>query len=181
MRDNMWINLYEIDLRKPIISTTAMLVLAAVIFIGMIIFLVKTRDKQSPGLVKGARVILTIWFILFLFISTTWVYADNENYEMIVGTYKNGDFSVVEGIVDNYKENCDADQAHNDDEFFEVENVEFSYREPDRWGYHTIRKNGGVITGNGQHLKLSYVYVEGSSAYEEGRNVILRIDEYKEK
>ena len=41
----MWINLYEIDFRKPIISTTAMLVLAAVVFMGMIIFLVKTKQN----------------------------------------------------------------------------------------------------------------------------------------
>lgn len=178
----MWINLYEIDFRKPIISTTAMLVLAAVVFMGMIIFLVKTRDRQSQGLVKAARVILTIWIILFLLFSVVIVYTDNESYKKIIIPYKNGDFSMVEGFVHNYMENCDEIDFRPDDEYFEVENIGFSYRDPDKWGYHLIRKKGGVITGNGQYIRICYVYANGeSTGGAEGRNVILRIDEYKEK
>ena len=56
-------------------------------------------------------------------------------------------------------------------ESFVLSNVKFDYSDDEyNIGYHTAASRGGVITGNGQHLKIRYVR-------QFGKNIILYIEE----
>ena len=100
----------------------------------------------------------------------------------------------VEGLVENY--HCPPSTGH-DSEHFDINGVhfEYSYFET-RNGYHKPASNGGVITKNGQHLRIKYVEetydedeedvirypgdgIEGD--FPEGENVILYIAEIKDQ
>ena len=83
----------------------------------------------------------------------------------------NDDVFVAEGYVTNYKEYSTIEKTP---ESFEIDGVCFAYSERDETnGYHSIAGHGGVITHNGQHLKIKYVTNEW------GENVILAIYEIK--
>ena len=83
----------------------------------------------------------------------------------------NDDVFVIEGYVTNYKEYSTIEKTP---ESFEIDGVCFAYSERDETnGYHSIAGHGGVITHNGQHLKIKYVTNEWNE------NVILAIYEIK--
>ena len=83
----------------------------------------------------------------------------------------NDDVFVIEGYVTNYKAYSTIEKTP---ESFEIDGVCFAYSERDETnGYHSVAGHGGVITHNGQHLKIKYVTNEW---YE---NVILAIYEIK--
>ena len=56
-------------------------------------------------------------------------------------------------------------------ESFVLSNIKFNYSDDEyNVGYHTAASRGGVITGNGQHLKIRYVR-------QFGKNIIFYIEE----
>ena len=145
----MWENLYIISNSK---STIPMILLGCItVIISLFVYKrVKQEIKESNKSLISCSIVLIDVFICFFIL-----------------------------IVTNYKEDCDKYKHQDDDEYFEISGVEFSYRDiSSTAGYHRIRKNGGVIRGNNQYLKICYVYesINGKDA----RNVILRIDELKE-
>ena len=81
----------------------------------------------------------------------------------------NDDVLVAEGYVANFQKFSATEKMP---ENFEIDGVYFEYSKQDKTnGYHNIAEKGGVITQNGQHLKIKYV------ANEEDKNVILAIYE----
>ena len=61
-------------------------------------------------------------------------------------------------------------------ETFEINGVEFSYSDYNtQAGYNNTKSHGGAITGNGQHLKIRYVYFNETYG-----NIILYIEEIRE-
>ena len=77
-------------------------------------------------------------------------------YQKTLGAYENGNYMIVEGYVENYAPATDHDQGIKS---FEVNGVKFSYAEhASQPGYNDAKSNGGVIIGDGQHLKIGYVY-----------------------
>jgi hypothetical protein len=56
-------------------------------------------------------------------------------------------------------------------ESFTLDKVPFRYGMTDCFGYQTVKFNGGVITGNGQHLRIAY------TNYSYLGNVIVCIEE----
>lgn len=77
--------------------------------------------------------------------------------------------SVIEGYVENYNP-LPADGKGTEN--FEINGVYFAYNDAFATnGYNTTASNGGVITGNGQHLIIKYV------TNEVGENIILYICE----
>ena len=57
-------------------------------------------------------------------------------------------------------------------ESFDINGVSFSYSDFSvQPGYHNAKSHGGVITGNGQHLKIGYVYYNSAEG-----NVIVYIE-----
>ena len=95
------------------------------------------------------------------------------SYVVEYGEYKtrldNDDVSVAEGYVANFQKFSATEKMP---ESFEIDGVYFEYSKQDKTnGYHHIAEKGGVITQNGQHLKIKYV------TNEEDKNVILAIYE----
>ncbi len=172
----MWENLYIISNSK---STIPMILLGCItVIISLFVYKrVKQEIKESNKSLISCFIVLIDVFICF-FILILYLVGVND-YKNTSERYLNGDYMIVEGYVTNYKEDCDKYKHQDDDECFEISGVEFSYRDiSSTAGYHRIRKNGGVIRGNNQYLKICYVYesINGKDA----RNVILRIDELKE-
>ena len=72
------------------------------------------------------------------------------------------------GITENYHS---APESGHDTESFDINGVhfEYSYYEIVN-GYHKPASNGGVITGNGQHLKIKYI----EDTYDEDYETVIR-------
>ncbi|MBR3076731.1 MAG: hypothetical protein IKH07_02290 [Oscillospiraceae bacterium] len=119
----------------------------------------KTGDKLGLGM--GVFALLVVLVVIGI------VVPDQiKMYDAAVGAYKRGEYEIVEGYVENF----DTDPKRWED--FTVGNVHFSYGYQEmRFGYHNIRQKGGVITGNGQHLKIGY------TNYGNYGNVIVYIEE----
>ncbi len=82
---------------------------------------------------------------------------------------------VVEGYVENYHP---MPFEGHDTEHFEINGVYFSYSDYALMnGYHNSASYGGVVTANGQYLKIKYVV---NDIYNGTENIILYIAEIKQ-
>ena len=91
-------------------------------------------------------------------------------YDRTVVPYYNGEYEMVEGFVENFDSKSDVDGNR---EGFEIGGVKFFYQDdPFQIGYHTTKDNNGVITGDGQHLRIRYIYLGKNYG-----NIILYIEE----
>ena len=87
-------------------------------------------------------------------------------YKSTVGAYKEGNYEIVEGYVEDFVPGADKRE-----ESFEIDGVCFSYSDYVLiQGYNATARHNGVIRGNGQHLRIGYV------CYDES-NVIVYIEE----
>ena len=94
-------------------------------------------------------------------------------YSRTVAAYKKGEYMVVEGYVENF---VPMPYEGKSDESFEINGVKFSYSDYEvQYGYNNSKSHGGVITGDGQHLKIGYVYYN-----EQYGNIIVYIEEIRE-
>ncbi len=74
-------------------------------------------------------------------------------YQSTVGAYQRGDYQIAEGTVEQFR----PAQEYGEEESFTLGGVEFSYRDSVvQFGYHQTRAEGGVITGDGQQLRIGY-------------------------
>lgn len=91
----------------------------------------------------------------------------------IIGAYQRGEYQTVEGYVENFDP---MPYEGHMDESFEINGVKFAYSDySTQPGYNNAKSHGGVITGDGQHLKIGYVrysFLDGN--YE---NIIVYIEE----
>lgn len=73
--------------------------------------------------------------------------------------WERGEVSEVTGYVENYHP---MPVTGHDMEAFEIDGVSFSYSNfVLQTGYHCAASWGGVITHDGQHLKIQYIEAEG--------------------
>lgn len=91
--------------------------------------------------------------VLFVFLLVMPV----RSYFIIKEKIKIGDVQVVEGEVSNFETPPTNNVGHGS-ESFEINGVSFDYNEMENYGYSTFLCAGGVITGNGQRLKITYCY-----------------------
>ncbi len=91
-------------------------------------------------------------------------------YIKTVGAYKKGEYKTVEGYVENFVPMPYEGHAN---ETFEINGVKFSYSDYSvQPGYNNTKSHGGVISGNGQHLRIHYVYYNSTYG-----NLILYIEQ----
>ena len=91
-------------------------------------------------------------------------------YKATINAYRSGQYEVVEGYVENFDP---LSKNEKGSESFEINGVQFTYSDTKViTGYHNTNKNGGVITGNGQYLKIGYIYYNDSYG-----NIIVYIEE----
>jgi len=162
----MEVVLYEFgfDYAKAIGFFIVLLIGAAFFFADK---LIGSRTKEiSPKVFKIiTRSIGAFCLVVFLLFFTVHIAEYNEYKTML----ESDSVSVVEGYVENYNP-LPADGKGTEN--FEINGVYFAYSNADgRNGYTAIAKYGGVITMNGQHLRIKYV------TNEEGENIILYISE----
>lgn len=123
-------------------------------------------DAESPGcLLIFLRLFAAFLGIIFFFVC---VFSILE-YAKLSNAYKQGDYAIVEGYVENYHP---LPYSGHGRETFELDGVPFSYADAIiQWGYHNAASHGGVIDREGQHLRIGYY--PGNSAE---KNIILYIE-----
>jgi hypothetical protein len=126
-----------------------------------------TKYKDTPYEIM--KVISIFGFCFMLFINAIEIFSSLDMHQKIAKQYEVGNYEIVEGYVENYNP-LPADGKGTEN--FEINGVYFAYNNADgRNGYTAVAKHGGVITMNGQHLRIKYV------TNEEGENIILYISE----
>lgn len=136
-------------------------VLLAVLFfclLGLIARCAKTlKDPRGTGK-RDARVGIMIGALgtmLLAGVMTLVIPEQVRLYRSIVGAYKRGDYQIAEGFVEDFHP---MPKEGHDTERFTLSGAAFEYSDYSvQFGYHTSRANGGVISGDGQHLRIGYV------------------------
>ncbi len=127
-------------------------------------------DGFSPAFFKVAGFIIGPLGVLLFLISTCGMIAEHIDYSKAL---ENGDIHCVEGYIENFHP---MPYEGHDVEHFEIDGIYFEYTDYEIMnGYNQTSSHGGVITENGQYLKIKYI----ESTYDsgEGRNIILYIAE----
>ena len=90
---------------------------------------------------------------IFTFVTVIGLIISIKGYAGTVIQYKHGDYIEVEGVVEEYHF---TSAGRFPVETFTLDGVDFKC--PDGvWGYRPSRENGGVVRGNGQHLRIRYI------------------------
>lgn len=169
----MWENLYTVK-SNGYISMNILVLIIIIIFLVPFMFRVSNSVIINKKKLLKNTIIMEFFLILFCIVV---IYSQYSDYSNTVGKYIRGEYSTIEGYVSNYQEN--VDDYRGDDESFEIKGVKFAYRDMStRMGYHRTQKQGGVIKGDNQYLKIYYVYSE-TEVVGQYTNIILRIDERK--
>ena len=105
------------------------------------------------------KIIYFITVIFAIVIATVIVYilyvAPICSYWKIKQYVNEGKTSVVEGEVSNFESPASSWGGH-DSESFTINDVEFCYYGKENYGYTKFLCDGGVVTGNGQKLRITY-------------------------
>lgn len=130
----------------------------------------KCGEKQLKDAVMLVRAFLLLAFVFVLMLSAVTFAFRAYMYSETVGAYRSGEYMTVEGYVENFDP---MPHSGHKNETFEINGVKFSYSDYNiRPGYNNARSHGGVIRGDGQHLKIGYVYINESYG-----NIIVYIEE----
>ncbi len=114
-------------------------------------------------------VLLGVYLFFVTAVAVLTIVTGVQKYDQVIGAYKKGNYQTVEGFVENYETMPYEGHAQ---ESFTINGVEFSYSDYTvMQGYHNAASHGGVITHNGQYLKLRYV------TNELNENIIVYIEE----
>lgn len=124
-----------------------------VLLSGVIILIIGVAVQRKNDKIKEEeRILTTIVMIAFIAINAIGVVVG------CVGTlipYKKGHYVEIEGVIQDYHSNLGSTRGTI--ESFTLDGVKFKCSDGNIWGYCPDRKNGGVIAGNGQHLRIRYV------------------------
>ena len=110
------------------------------------------RKDKSPSNIFGL-VMFSIGTLVIIFVTAVVIPDEINMYDSTVGAYNRGDYQIVEGYVENFHP---MPKEGHDTESFTVNGVLFEYGYTATFGYHKAKVDGGVITGNGQHLRIGY-------------------------
>lgn len=109
--------------------------------------------------IRSKRTTKLFQMIGLLFAGAFLIMMISENidlYKTTVGAYRSGNYETVEGYVDSFIPMAKGGHSR---ESFEIDGVHFEYSEnliPS--AYSKAKSNGGVIRGNGQYLKIGYIF-----------------------
>ena len=113
------------------------------------------KGKYTMKAYKMIKIFCGVCFSFAFVMSILTCISMASLYEKTVVAYKNGDYETVEGYVENF---IPMPYDGHSVESFEINGVGFSYSDYHIGiGYNNTKSHGGVITGNGQHLKIGYV------------------------
>lgn len=137
---------------------------------------ISALKRQNP---QGfSRVMVQIVMLVAALVSLFIVVEQIDQYNKIVLAYRKGDYQIVEGYVESFHPM--PSQGHGT-EHFEIDGIFFEYSDATLMqGYHTSRGNGGVITGDGQHLRIGYIIMDSATGNQMLDKVIVCIEELPE-
>ena len=144
--------------------------LMLVVIPGIPILEKRKNGRKTP---VGVRIMLGAVWCVTLAVSILVYKSQYDMYSTVTAAYKSGDYEIVEGYVENFDPM--PPEGHKT-ESFDINGVHFSYTDYRvMTGYHNAKSMGGVITGNGQYLKIGYIFYDSSHG-----NVIVYIEELTE-
>ena len=164
---------YQLNFMDYLGNLIPLLVGVVFLFNSLLIIKSKYKEKGWDGFVasffKIAGFIVAPIGIGLSLLLTIGMSIEHKEYKEKLA---NNDVFVVEGYVENFHP---MPYEGHDTEHFEISGVHFEYSDyVITNGYHKSASHGGVVTRNGQHLKVKYVVEE----FEEGNaNIILYIAE----
>jgi len=166
--------LYEAHYQFSIFSLIPIVMLFFVILFPKIAE--KTALQQGKEMPQTAKRIVRIFCIcagIFIsLVSLISITSEISMYTKVVGAYRRGEYEVVEGYVENFDP---MPYEGHSNESFEINGVYFSYSDYEiQQGYHNAKSHGGVISGDGQYLKIGYVQ---PYPFSRNDNVIVYIEE----
>ena len=113
---------------------------------------------------------IVLWTLTCILFSSIIYLGQRYEFKETVIPYYRGEYQVVEGYVENFNP---LSEGGREVESFEINGVKFSYSIYSiQMGYNKNKTHGGVITGDGQHLRIRYIYTGKNLG-----NVILYIEE----
>ncbi len=164
---------YQLNLTDYLWNLIPLLVGAGFLINSILIIKSKHKEKGWEGFIQSffkiaGFVVAPIGIGLFL-LSTIGMSLEHKCYKEKLA---NNDVCIVEGSVEKF--HAMPYEGH-DTESFEINGVYFEYSDyMMQNGYHKSASHGGVITQNGQYLKVKYIAEEIEG---EKENVILYIAE----
>ncbi|MBR5272881.1 MAG: hypothetical protein IKU25_05740 [Clostridia bacterium] len=128
------------------------------------------EEKNIHISYKSVKIFCSCAFAFVFFIFSISIISHINMYKNVVGAYKTGDYEVVEGYVQNF---IPMPYEGHAEESFEINGVKFAYSDYIiQSGYNNTKSHGGVIKGDGQYLKIGYVYYNDE-------NIIVYIEQLK--
>ena len=143
-----------------------------IMLIGIPLILIMWK-KGGETVSKGMKVFFGVIWSIVLVVAVLSGKDHIDMYNAIIGGYKSGNYQIVEGYVENFHP---MPSEGHDSESFDINGVHFSYSDYSiMFGYHNAKSKGGVITGDGQYLKIGYIHYD--TKYDTYGNVIVYIEE----
>lgn len=161
--------LYEITYRLD-----REILIPPVIFLVVLFLIIREAGKiRQEKTARGHIVNLAVFsfgILISLTASILVITSQIDMYKNIIVPYEKGEYSTVAGYVEDFIPMPAEGHRH---ETFQINGIEFDYSDNTALqGYNNTRVYGGVISGNGQHLKIRYIYYEPWDC-----NVIVYIEE----
>ena len=160
---------FELDAMLVVISAMAL-----VVFIVLWCFLRKrvvgrTGGRKARGGLRSVYVLLILGIAVFAVSIATSLISQYRQYDRVERAWRSGQYETVEGYVEFFSPMPYAGHAY---ESFVIDGVAFYYSDfSSTVGYHNARSHGGVITGNGQYLRIGYIPGDGAKD-----NIIVSIE-----
>lgn len=167
--------LYDITADANTEGVETLLFVLAFIAIGALVFsqirrrmadVPQTPDmRRTEGIVRLVKVTTALFLALAVLAGLGQIIDRNA----LVEHYKNGECETVEGVVEEFTPMPAEGHRY---ESFVINGVWFEYSDyRAQPGYHKSKSHQGIITGNGQHLRIRYTWTQSYG------NVILFIEE----
>ena len=130
-----------------------------VIFIMIILTIVLVSALKNKYNLKEKKNIFALAIICLLFLSTiATITRQYKEYDLLKEAYETNSCLYVEGVIYDFRGHPDTAQWYEE---FWVDGVFFSYTPYEQTqGYYHPRGKKGVLTGNGQKVKIGYVPIE---------------------
>ena len=165
---------YGFDLSEYLLNLIPLIV--GIGFFATSISIIKAKKRGEdvrgfhPAFFKVAGFIVGPLGVLLFLISTLGMAVEHIEYKELLET---NNICYVEGYVENFHP---MPYEGHDTEHFEIDGIYFEYTDFEIMnGYNTTSSHGGVVTQNGQYLKIKYIVSEYDIG--ESRNIILYIAE----
>lgn len=122
------------------------------------------KYKEGGLRIQNVKLFFAIFSILgILFLGSEMlsdILRQIDMYDKVVKAYQLGNYEVVEGYVENFGPSPNHGGS-NKSESFDINGVSFYYTTYQRTqGYHNPKSYGGIIIGDGQHLRIRYIYYD---------------------